>query len=596
MKKRLVSFISLVMVLLMALSTVTIAAADEGAVVGGAENDAAFWTVFSDVYAVPAGQTVTTEFTNYTDGATNWNNFLVVLQNTPSGHSAAEAEGYAEYAVVRADNFGWGAGYGTAILESNWDWSTFTDDMNGAKVVMSVTNYGDGYADILCNITTADGAEHFQNYKMITVTGDLYFCITVEKAHVEITKLPEAGAIPAEQLAEHNALTVSAKAAADAAAEKAKIQEEEAAALLEEELAEEVSFEGLNTNAWIGKSDFSTGWWGDHSEIFPVKEDSEASVKFISHSPDNATNWNNFAVVLQNTPTGHSAAEAEGYAEYAVVRADNYGWGSGYSAALLQNDWNWDTFKADIDDANVQVQVFNNGDTADVLIRATSTEGDEHYQLYKGVAISGDLYFCLTVDTSYLEILGTGDPVEDPTEPAEQDPSEEGSEVEVVSIASTVGATDNSTGFWGAHSEIWEVKSGESIKRSFVNYSNMVENWNNFLVILQSTPTGHGQDTEGYSEYAVLRSDNYGWGSGFENSDANKASNWDWANYKDFMDGAEVVVTVTNENNVATVRADCTKDEETHFQEYKNITVDSDKLYVCFTVDGSHLEPVEASV
>ena len=45
-------------------------------------------------------------FTNYTDGGSNWNNFFVVL---------ATADGTTEYAVLRADNYGWGNGYETAL-------------------------------------------------------------------------------------------------------------------------------------------------------------------------------------------------------------------------------------------------------------------------------------------------------------------------------------------------------------------------------------------------------------------------------------------------------------------------------------------------
>lgn len=583
MKKRVVSFISLVMVLLMAFSTITIASADEGATIGGEANDAAFWTVFSDIYAVPAGQTVTADFTNYTDGATNWNNFLVVLQSTATGHSAAEAEGYSEYAVLRADNFGWGAGYSSAILESNWDWTTFTDVMNGAKVAMSVTNYGDGYADVLCNITTADGAEHFQNYKMITVTGDLYFCLTLEKARIDGLTVAEPTAIPAEQAAEHDTLIASKKAAAAAAANKAKTQQEEAEELLSEKLAEDLDFEGLRMVETIGNRDLSTGWWGDHSQIYAVQQNGESSISFINHNKDNSAAWNNFVVVLQNTPTGHSAAETQGYKEYGVVRSDNYGWNAVGNTfqnlpALgwyLDSNWDWENYRSNINGANVQVEVMNNGDTADILIRAASTEGKEFYQLYKDIAIDGDLYYCVSVDGSCLEVI---DQVTD-----------------VATIEGVVGNQDNTSAWWTAFSQFYEVEEGETVVRTFKNYSDKAYNWNNFAVELCST-------AETPVEYAICRADNFGVANGdWENQNtgdcANKPnwvveSNWDWANFTNILDGATVEVTVTNNGTTADVYANVLgSDNNTYYQNYKGIQI-NDGLQFRFTTGNGHLEPV----
>ena len=133
-----------------------------------------------------------------------------------------------------------------------------------------------------------------------------------------------------------------------------------------------------------------------------------ASVTFTDYVPAEGSNWNTFVVVLQNTPTGHGADQAEGYAEYAVVRCDNFGWGAGYDGnenLVLDCNWNWDTFITDMNGAKVVVTVTNNGDTADVIANVTTLAGAEYYQSYKGIAVTGDLYFCLGVDSSCLDIL-----------------------------------------------------------------------------------------------------------------------------------------------------------------------------------------------
>ena len=56
------------------------------------------------------------------------------------------------------------------------------------------------------------------------------------------------------------------------------------------------------------------------------------------------------------------------------------------------------------DGAKVVVTVTNNGETADVAAVATSVDGKEFHQNYKGIAVTGDLYFCLVVDACCLDI------------------------------------------------------------------------------------------------------------------------------------------------------------------------------------------------
>ena len=131
-------------------------------------------------------------------------NPVVILQSTATGHSgdaanAAYAEGYAEYAVVRTDNYGWLGAQNTNehiaelgwVLESDWNWDTFKDDTHGASYEVSVTNHGTT-ADIVIKLTTADGATvHTQAYKNIAVNGPLYFCLTCEKACLDEIKVVE---------------------------------------------------------------------------------------------------------------------------------------------------------------------------------------------------------------------------------------------------------------------------------------------------------------------------------------------------------------------------------------------------------------------
>lgn len=158
------------------------------------------------------------------------------------------------------------------------------------------------------------------------------------------------------------------------------------------------------TGTVVGATDCSTAFWGAHSETWAVAEGESVSKTFKNYSSQ-LNNWNNFVVVLQNVADAHSADDNADYKEYAVVRSDNYGWGAGYDGiATTECDYNWDTFVTDLDRADVTVTVTNNGSTADVVAEVTTAEGASYTQKYNGIAVDGDLYFCLTVDGCFLDI------------------------------------------------------------------------------------------------------------------------------------------------------------------------------------------------
>ena len=156
-----------------------------GALLGNLSCDAPFWTVFSDIQELPEGESATQRFFNYTDGLGIWDNFLVILQSTPEGHSAGEAEGYREYLVLRPDSYGWGEGFADASLESDWDWASFTEDMNGALIELTLTHKA-GKADVTLTATTADGREFHQSCTGVPIDGALYWCLSVENACLDL--------------------------------------------------------------------------------------------------------------------------------------------------------------------------------------------------------------------------------------------------------------------------------------------------------------------------------------------------------------------------------------------------------------------------
>jgi hypothetical protein len=92
-----------------------------------------------------------------------------------------------EYAVVRADNYGWGDGYGACShAGTQGDWATWLAAMNGAKVSLQIANKGDGTADIKAVMHGTDGVDYTQEYVGInTIDPDnFYFRFTVDSSHL----------------------------------------------------------------------------------------------------------------------------------------------------------------------------------------------------------------------------------------------------------------------------------------------------------------------------------------------------------------------------------------------------------------------------
>ena len=294
----------------------------------------------------------------------------------------------------------------------------------------------------------------------------------------------------------------------------------------------------------IGATDNSTPFWGAHSENIKVAP-GETFVSNFTNYTNGVSNWNNFCVVLCKADN----------TEYAVVRADNYGWGDGYGACSPSGGQaDWGAWLKAMDGAKVTTYVTNNGDgTADVKAVMLGTDGNTYVQEYNGINTvdPNDFYFRFTVDGSHIE------------------------------FDNVIGADDNSTAFWGAHSEMINVPVGKTFSTRIKNFTNGVSNWNNFCVVLTR------QDN---TEYAVVRADNYGWGDSY-GACAPSGGQADWGAWLKAMDEAMVTVSVTN--NGGSVDVKCVmvgNDGNTYNQDYIGISpTDGNDVYFRFTVDGSHL-------
>ena len=568
--------------------------------IGATDYSTGWWAQFSKYYQVREGEKWIAQFNlNINPSATNtYKNFAMIICNDEDRGAA----NYKEYGAIRYDyqpsgNSEWGDYIDRSLATSDLEFQTDTDtgvDKLGGKVTLTVDRTEGGLVVTMTNGTitktytqksplanlNADASNttircflvpegSFINWLGSTVEPIGGFTSREDKQPLSMTlngvpkkvlqgtSLEDAFAnvtatIQFEQevsaVVKYADLTFQAVPNMNSLGKKtliaayAKTFKGEAAAAPVIGTAEFEVVDKLYTS--IGATDNSTGWWGAHSENIKVGP-KETFVSTFTNYTSGANNWNNFVIVLCKADN----------TEYAVVRADNYGWGNGYEACTPSGGQaDWGAWLAAMDGAKVTTYVTNNGDgTADVKAVMVGNDGNTYIQEYTGINTvdPNDFYFRYTVDGCHLE------------------------------FDEVLGEEDNSTGWWAAHSQDIKVPAGKTYTTRFKNFTNGANNWNNFLVVLTR------QDN---SEYAVLRADNYGWGDSYEACTPSGGQS-DWGAWLSAMDDAVVTVSVTNHGSSADVKCVMVgNDGITYYQDYIGLSpIEGDNFRFRFTTEGGHL-------
>lgn len=568
--------------------------------IGATDYSTGWWAQFSKYYQVREGEKWIAQFNlNINPSATNtYKNFAMIICNDEDRGAA----NYKEYGAIRYDyqpsgNSEWGDYIDRSLATSDLEFQTDTDtgvDKLGGKVTLTVDRTEGGLVVTMTNGTitktytqksplanlNADASNttircflvpegSFINWLGSTVEPIGGFTSREDKQPLSMTlngvpkkvlqgtSLEDAFAnvtatIQFEQevstIVKYADLTFQAVPNMNSLGKKtliaayAKTFKGEAAAAPVIGTAEFEVVDKLYTS--IGATDNSTGWWGAHSENIKVGP-KETFVSTFTNYTSGANNWNNFVIVLCKADN----------TEYAVVRADNYGWGNGYEACTPSGGQaDWGAWLAAMDGAKVTTYVTNNGDgTADVKAVMVGNDGNTYIQEYTGINTvdPNDFYFRYTVDGCHLE------------------------------FDDVLGEEDNSTGWWAAHSQDIKVPVGQTYTTRFKNFTNGANNWNNFLVVLTR---------EDNSEYAVLRADNYGWGESYDACMPSGGQS-DWGAWLSAMDDAAVTVSVTNNGSSADVKCVMVgNDGITYYQDYIGLSpIDGDNFRFRFTTEGGHL-------
>ena len=146
----------------------------------------------------------------------------------------------------------------------------------------------------------------------------------------------------------------------------------------------------------VGAPDFTNGWWTTFAPDFTVAA-GESKVFEMDVYSDNLENYHSPCVVVRKASL----------AEYLVVREDHFGWGDSYAGATAESNWNWDYFRARLNNSHVKITVTNNGDdTASIRYEVVDSEGELHFQNYLNFAVdSADVTCTLVTEESYLVLV-----------------------------------------------------------------------------------------------------------------------------------------------------------------------------------------------
>ena len=414
---------------------VTVKVGTEG--FGAPDYTNAWWTTFlSADKPVAAGESVTLHMFLYSDNLENYHSPCTILRRAD----------LSEFAVVRMDNYGWGGGYGTAVLESDWNFDVFAANQSMSAVSITVTNNGDGTADVNYSVTYANGETHFQKYSGITVdSADLQVGIVTEESYVIILDQPavEAKFTGISAVATANLIGGAEYVTLSPSAIKVTANYSDGSTTIVNNDNVQISFtddkvvykvaagetvQGVATVKYtpaggeevsasanlvvkattlpvttkeVGAADYSNGWWTTFSDQWNVPSGESVTASMTLRS----------AALFNHQCTCTILRQADN-TEFAVVRMDNYGWlyatntfdslsVLGWSLAC---DWNWDNYLAGLDNSKVVVTVANGGNgKGSIRYYVVYQNGETHFQYYDNISVnSEDLNMAFVNEASQL--------------------------------------------------------------------------------------------------------------------------------------------------------------------------------------------------
>jgi hypothetical protein len=341
---------------------------------GTTDLTAAFWSDWTPTTEIKDGETKEITLKNYSDGANSWDNFVIGFVNEASDGSSNpnEADGYQEYAITRADLFSWGGeGFDESTSEYTYSWGNWdtwrTSVMVDTDVSMSITRSG---SDLTINYDFVDynGTDNTATavlHTTLTADDPCYFFFTNEASYVEIYSIKDAISITPDESA----------------------------------------------IATIGNTDYTNAWWTEWTDAVELADGATKTVVLNNYS-DGVNNYDNYVVGFENEATVAGTdpnTNVDTHIEYAMVRADAYGWDD--AEFTYETNWgdDWATWLESMKSAQVTLVISRNGNVITVDATAVCSNGNTYTNLTtvsSNVLTAADpLYFFITGEECYIEIL-----------------------------------------------------------------------------------------------------------------------------------------------------------------------------------------------
>lgn len=498
-------------------------------IVGPEDNSAGWWAFFSDYFTIPSNKLLHLEFVNHGTGVNNWNNWNLALAN-----AERDAEGYAEYFLLRSDAYGWGnADYNGSMISQNYPdtdgddniWNDFRTTMQGARVSLDIDHSATGNVFVTATAVGTNGTTLVETYQQpVSATADIVAFLVCDGSYFEMKK---AYLIPSKVTVIEDVNPVS------------------------------IAIAGAPAFIEFGNENF----WGDATATVTYADGSSAEVDssditFIVIPDMTSLGVKTVTVAYSKTKQGAYSQAVIGYYTLEVTNPV-----SSLEVTALPNITSYYYFSSDS-------IIFN---TAGIVVTGTYSDGTKAI-IPNSTLKFGKIPAASGSQTAVISYVGATKTVTT-TCP-----------FTLVQGVSQVGATDFSTVWWTAFSADYTVASGSSKTFTMYCYSDNLANWHSPCTILRKADK---------TENAVVRMDNFGWGTGY--GTATRTSDWNWGIFTSSISGSRVVITVTNNgNNTADVLYNVTyANGETHFQKYAGVTVDSSDLTCALVTEVSYLVLVD---
>ena len=345
----------------------------------------------------------------------------------------------------------------------------------------------------------------------------------------------------------------------------------------------------------IGATDNSTAWYGQASEIIAVGPHQRLTLKFKTYTATDAElsaagvtdAWHDQLTHALNIWDGQEqnlfmkgcgwgwkahGGSINDPADYTVntegvFNQKTYGWGADYRTIIGTG-------------ADVVMYIERNGSELSISQTFTTSGGDKYNHYFSGTfgLANSNVWLQMTVERAHVEI--TAD-----------------KELTNTSISGKlIGLMNNTTAFWTAWSDYFTLEPNQSLTLRYKCYSNRINNYNGGVPYVT---TDADRGATGYTEFFGLRPDNWVNVAGVNATSCNyDVLGWNWATFREKVDGSTVTVTITRSGANVTVREDFAPADgsTTLWEEYNQDCGDgTQNIRVFLALEGAHLDLLSTS-